>query len=56
MRYVRRGVWHAASDIAVGIDLDFDYIGAEFRHIARGGGSGEDLREIQHPVAVEHRL
>src|SRR5216684_1342273 len=49
-------VWYAARDIAVGSDLDFDYIGPEFRQIAGGSRSGEDLREIQHPVAIEHGL
>jgi hypothetical protein len=49
-------VWYAASDIAVGSDLHFDYSGPEFRQVAGGGRSGEDLREIQHPLAIKQRL
>src|SRR5581483_11951359 len=48
-------VRHAARKVAIRGDLDFDHLRAHLPQIARGGWSGERLREIEHSVAGEHQ-
>src|SRR5579862_9976442 len=43
-----------ADAIAIGGELDLDHLGTHLTQQSRAGRSRDELREIQHPVALQH--